>query len=46
MKVITVSTSDEAITLAMKLSSEHAVMIRDNIYESDKDFKGIIIEVK
>lgn len=46
MKVITVSTSDEAIKLAMKLSSEYAVMIRDNIYESDKDFKGIIIEVK
>lgn len=46
MKVITVNTYDEAIELAFKLSSEHAVLIRENAYESDKDFKGIILHVK
>lgn len=46
MKVINVSTMNEAIGLAMKLSSKYAVLIRENSYESDKNFKGIIIEVK
>lgn len=46
MKVINVNTMDEAITLAMKLSREYAVLIRENAYESDKDFNGVIIEVK
>ena len=45
MKVINVNTSDDAIKLAMKLSSKYAVMIRDNIYESDKKFNGIILHV-
>lgn len=45
MKVINVSTWGEAIEMAMKLSSEYAVKIVDNIYESDKDFKGIILHV-
>lgn len=36
----------EAIKRAFELSSEHAVLICDNIYESDKDFKGIILHVK
>lgn len=46
MKVITVNTMDEAIKLAFQLSSENAVLIRENAYESDKDFKGIILHVK
>ena len=44
--VITVATMDEAISKAFKLSSEHPVLICDNIYESDKDFNGIILHVK
>lgn len=44
--VILVATMDEAISKAFKLSGEHAVLICDNIYESDKDFKGIILHVK
>lgn len=44
--VVTVKTMDEAIRKAFKLSGEHAVLIRDNMYESDKDFKGIILYVK
>lgn len=41
MKVINVNTSDEAI----KLSSEYAVKICDNIYPSDENFNGIILHV-
>lgn len=41
-----VSTHREAIELAMKLYSKYAVMIVDNIYNSHKDFKGIIIKVE
>lgn len=41
----TVKTHRQAIELAMKLSSKFAVMIVDNIYNSDKDFEGIIIKV-
>ena len=44
--VIVVATKDEAIKKAFELSSEHAVLICDNIYESDKDFNGIILHVK
>lgn len=40
-----VSTWNEAIELSFKLSSEYAVMICDNIYNSDKDFNGVIIKV-
>lgn len=29
-----------------KLSDTYAVMIVDNTYESDEDFKGVIIHVK
>lgn len=43
---ITVSTSEEAIQIARKMSDTYAVMIVDNTYESDKDFKGVIIYVK
>lgn len=45
MKVINVNTSDEAIKLAMKLSSEHAVKICDNIYPSDENFNGVVLHV-
>lgn len=41
----TVKTRDEAIRLAMTLSDRYAVKVVDNIYNSDKDFKGIIIKV-
>lgn len=41
----TVSTWSEAIRLAMKLSSKYAVLICDNINNSDKSFKGIILHV-
>lgn len=44
--VVTVKTMDEAIRKAFELSGEHAVLICDNMYESDKDFKGIILHVK
>lgn len=44
--VITVATMDEAISKAFKLSSKYPVLICDNIYESDKDFNGIILHVK
>lgn len=47
MNVIPViKTMDEAIRKAFELSGENAVLICDNIYESDKDFKGIILHVK
>lgn len=46
MKVINVSTMIEAISLATKLSNKYAVLTRENAYESDKDFNGVIIEVK
>lgn len=42
---ITVSTHKEAIEIAHKLSYTYAVMIVDNTYESDEDFKGVIIKV-
>lgn len=45
MMIKVVSTHREAIKLAMKLSGKYAVMIVDNIYNSHKDFKGIIIKV-
>lgn len=45
-QVIYVNTMDEAITMAMKLSSEYAVMVAENEYNSDKDFEGVIIYVK
>lgn len=40
-----VSTSEEAIKMAMKLSSEHAVKIVNNIYPSDEKFNGIVLHV-
>lgn len=40
-----VSTWSEAIEMAWKLSSEHAVKICDNIYPSDENFNGIILHV-
>lgn len=45
-QVIYVTTMDEAITMAMKLSSEYAVLVAENEYNSDKDFEGVIIYVK
>lgn len=42
--VIVVATKDEAIKKAFELSS--AFLICDNIYESDKEFNGIILHVK
>lgn len=46
MRVITVTTMDEAISLAMKLSNNEAVLIREHQYDRDKDFKGVVIHVK
>lgn len=46
MRVINVTTKDEAISLAMKLSNNEAVLISEHQYDSDKDFKGVIIHVK
>lgn len=40
-----VKTHREAIELAMKLSGKYAVMIVDNIYNSDEEFKGVVIKV-
>lgn len=40
------NTIDEAITMSFKLSSDYAVMIAENEYNSDKDFEGVIIYVK
>lgn len=45
-QVIYVATMDEAITMAMKLASEYAVMIAENEYLSDKEFNGVTIYVK
>lgn len=40
-----VSTWSEAIRMAMKLSSEHAIKICDNIYPSDENFNGVVLHV-
>lgn len=45
-QVIYVNTMDEAVTMAMKLASDYAVMIASNEYKSDKNFKGVMIYVK
>lgn len=45
-QVIYVSTKEEAISIASKLTNDYAVMIAENEYKSDKDFKGVIIYVK
>lgn len=45
-QVIYVNTMDEAVTVAMKLASTYAVMIANNEYKSDRDFKGVMIYVK
>lgn len=41
----TVSTFEEAIKIARKLSSTYPIKIVDSVYKSDKDFKGIILHV-
>lgn len=41
----TVSSFEEAIKIDMKLSSTYPIKIVDNVYKSDKDFKGIILHV-
>lgn len=46
MKEINVTTMREAIRLAMELSSKEAVLIRENRYDSDKHFKGVVIYVE
>ena len=45
MKVINVRLRSEAIKLAMKLSSEYAVKVCDNIYPSDENFNGVVLHV-
>lgn len=45
-QVIYVATMDEAVTIAMKLASDYAVMIAENEYPSDKEFEGVMIYVK
>lgn len=45
-QVIYVNTMNEAVTMAMKLTSDYAVMIANNEYKSDEDFEGVIIYVK
>ena len=40
-----VSTRRDTIQLANELSSKYAVMIVDNLYNSDKEFDGFIIKV-
>lgn len=45
-QVIYVTTSKEAIRMANKISNDYAVMIAENEYKSDDDFKGVIIYVK
>lgn len=39
-------TSEEALRMARSISNDYAVMIAENEYNSDKDFKGVIIYVK
>lgn len=48
MKIIEVKTWDDAFDMIFKekLSDKYAIKIVDNIYPSDKDFKGIIFHVK
>lgn len=48
MKLIEVKTWDEACEMVFKekLTDKYAVKVCDNIYPSDKDFKGIILHVK
>lgn len=45
-QIIYVATMDEAVTLAMKLASDYAVMIANNEYKSDEDFEGVMLYVK
>lgn len=45
-QVIYVTTMKEAITMAREISNDYAVMIAENEYKSDKDFKGVIIYEK
>ena len=45
-QVIYVTTTKEAIRMANSISNDYAVMIAENEYNSDKDFKGVIIYVK
>lgn len=45
-QVIYVNTMDEAVTMAMKLANDYAVMIANNEYKSDEDFEGVMIYVK
>ena len=45
-RVINVTTMGDAISLAMKLSNDEAVLIAEHQYKSDEDFKGVIIYVK
>lgn len=45
-QVIYVTTSEEAYSMAREISNDYAVMIAENEYKSDKDFKGVIIYVK
>lgn len=45
-RVITVTTMSEAIDLTMKWSNNEPVLIAEHQYNSDKDFKGVIIYVK
>lgn len=48
MKIIEVKTWSDAYDMVFKekLSDKYAIKIVDNIYVSDKDFKGIIFHVK
>lgn len=45
-QVIYVNTMDEAVTMAMKLASNYAVMIANNEYKSGEYFEGVMIYVK
>lgn len=45
-QVIYVTTMSEAISLAMKWSNNEPVLIAEHLYDSDKDFEGVIIYVK
>ncbi len=45
-QVIYVTTMDDAISMAFKLTQYYAVKIAENEYPSDKEFKGVLIYVK
>lgn len=45
-QVVYVNNMQEAVSMMFKLTKDYAVMIAENEYPSDKEFRGVIIYVK